>query len=198
VCLGQCAYRSSTGTWRATLNAWAVLVLLIVVSLAVTLANLAGDPIWVASASASVLALATFGIVSNLISGRTGGSPSRTGLAHQVLRYFAGTSVRLARERMFSRRSGLLRSWGGTTHPAVRGVAEVDSNPRAARALGIRVATRTVIECCGLSVPQRISLAKHAKAALDSNIAALRGEDPTAQCRSTRPHIRVSVEWNQL
>ncbi|AHK31683.1 hypothetical protein Pd630_LPD04470 [Rhodococcus opacus PD630] len=33
---------------------------------------------------------------------------------------------------------------------------------------------------------------------LESNIAALRGEDPTARCRSTRPHIRVSVEWNQL
>lgn len=172
-------------------------MLLIVVSLAVTLASLAGDPIWVASAPASVLALATFGIVSSLISYRTGGSPSRTGLAHRVLRYFAGTSVRLARERMFSRRSGLLRSWGGTTHPAVRWVAEVDSNPRAARAVRIRVATHTVTECCGLSVPQQISLSRHATTALDSNIVALRGEDPTAQCRSTRPRIRVSVEWDQ-
>ena len=68
----------------------------------------------------------------------------------KMLRYLAGASVRLARERMFFRRSGLLRSWGGSTptHPACHWVAEVESNPRAARALGIRVATRTAIECC--------------------------------------------------
>lgn len=192
MCLGQCAYRSSTGTWRATLNAWAVLVLLIVVSLAVTLASLASDPIWVASASASVLALATFGIVSNLISCRTGGSPSRTGLVHQVLRYFAGTSVRLARERMFSRRSGLLRSWGGTTHPAVRWVAEGSASSRhpSCHSYGYRV-LRLVSATTDFAVEAH-------QGGLESNIAALRGEDPTARCRSTRPHIRVSVEWNQL
>jgi ribose transport system permease protein len=117
------------------------LVLLGALLTAVAISVVNGLLISVLGLNSLIVTLATFGIVSGMISFLTGVSFSLTGLAPQGLRDFATGSV-LNVNTCFLVALVVALVAAAVLHltQVGRRVAEVGSNPRAARALGVRVA----------------------------------------------------------
>ncbi|OZC57112.1 hypothetical protein CH289_04270 [Rhodococcus sp. RS1C4] len=121
-------------------NVTLVIVAAILTAIAISVVN--GVLISALGLNSLIVTLATFGIVSGLISYLTGVSFSLSGLAPQVLQDFTQTSI-LRVNACFLVAVVVALLVAGTLHltRAGRRVAEVGSNPRAARALGVRVTT---------------------------------------------------------
>ncbi|OZF07788.1 ABC transporter permease [Rhodococcus sp. 15-1154-1] len=116
------------------------LVVVAAVAVAVVISTVNGILISVLGLNSLIVTLATFGIVSGLISYSTGVSFSLTGQAPQSIQDFAQLSI-FRINACFLVAVVLAAIVAGVLHRtrAGRRVAEVGSNPRAARALGVRV-----------------------------------------------------------
>jgi len=142
---------------------------------AVARASRGGDAIWVASAPAGVLALATFGFASGPISYRTGVSSSLTGLRCSATSLERPSVLRV--NACFFVGVVCCDRGAAVLQPIPRATGSPKSNPtQGQRELSASELQLVRLSSVASQVPQRISMSKHATVALDSNIVALRVE----------------------